>query len=277
MFEPNINVGDTISNKELVSIFKVNPQQDMRRSLENNCLVLVSDHTKGLYEDKWKDNTIHYTGMGNGNQHFSYKQNKTVYESRDNGITLFLFEVLKPTQYIYQGEVELAQEPYMSTQVQKDFGMREVCIFPLKVKNKISSVAIEMNILQDREKKLERKMKRENLHDLKQKASMAKGQPSKRKVYTNAFERNPYVKEYTLRKSNGICQLCKLQAPFQDKSGHPYLEVHHIEWLSKGGDDTIENAIALCPNCHRKMHILNDHNDVRCLKKLASVSQGTDY
>jgi len=24
--------------------------------------------------------------------------------------------------------------------------------------------------------------------------------------------------------------------------------------LSEGGEDTLENAIALCPNCHRKMH-----------------------
>lgn len=276
MFTPNIKIGDTITNKELVSIFKVNPQQGMRRSLENNCLVLVSNHTKGLYEDKWRDNIIHYTGMGNGNQHFSYKQNKTVYESRENGIILFLFEVLKPKQYIFQGEVELAEEPYMSTQVQKDVGIREVCIFPLKVKDKSSPVAIEMNIMQDIEKKLERRVRRETFKALKEKATMATGQPSKRKVYTNAFERNPYVKEYVLKKSNGICQLCNLQAPFQDKFGNPYLEVHHIEWLSKGGDDTIENAIALCPNCHRKIHILDDSNDVIRLKNLASLNQKAD-
>lgn len=29
------------------------------------------------------------------------------------------------------------------------------------------------------------------------------------------------------------------------------------EWLSKGGKDIIDNTIALCPNCHKKMHILN--------------------
>lgn len=31
-------------------------------------------------------------------------------------------------------------------------------------------------------------------------------------------------------------------------------EVHHKVPLSAGGDDTVENAIALCPNCHRKAH-----------------------
>lgn len=269
MFTPNLNIGDTINNQELASLFKVNPQQGMRRSLKNNCLVLVSDHTKGLYEDKWKGNIIHYTGMGDGNQSFSYKQNKTVYESRDNGITLFLFEVLKSTQYIYRGEVELAEEPYMSTQEQKNVGMRDVCIFPLKIKNVAIPVTIDINIIKDREKTLERKAKRVDLNDLKEKAYLAAGQPNKRRVYTNAFERNPYVKEYVLKISNGICQLCDSTAPFKDKNGNPYLEVHHIDWLSNGGDDAIDNAIALCPNCHRRMHIVNDLGDIATLKNKA--------
>lgn len=25
------------------------------------------------------------------------------------------------------------------------------------------------------------------------------------------------------------------------------------QWLSNDGEDTIDNTIALCPNCHRKM------------------------
>jgi 5-methylcytosine-specific restriction protein A len=32
------------------------------------------------------------------------------------------------------------------------------------------------------------------------------------------------------------------------------LEVHHKKQLSEGGEDTVENAIALCPNCHREAH-----------------------
>ena len=36
----------------------------MRRSLTTNSLVIVSDHTKELYDDKWVDDVLHYTGMG---------------------------------------------------------------------------------------------------------------------------------------------------------------------------------------------------------------------
>jgi 5-methylcytosine-specific restriction protein A len=30
--------------------------------------------------------------------------------------------------------------------------------------------------------------------------------------------------------------------------------VHHRVRLADGGDDTTDNAVALCPNCHRKAH-----------------------
>ena len=48
------------------------------------------------------------------------------------------------------------------------------------------------------------------------------------------------------------------KAPFYTKNNKPYLEAHHLKWLSKGGTDTIDNVVALCPNCHRKMHIVKD-------------------
>ncbi|WP_258000386.1 HNH endonuclease [Pseudomonas aeruginosa] len=40
-----------------------------------------------------------------------------------------------------------------------------------------------------------------------------------------------------------------------------HTETHHIEWLANGGEDTVENTVALCPNCHRKMHVVNDESD----------------
>jgi len=79
--------------------------------------------------------------------------------------------------------------------------------------------------------------------------------PKKRMVVTEVFERNPYVVEAVLRRAKGHCEGCGRPAPFLRRSnGKPYLEVHHIEPLSAGGEDTIENAVALCPNCHREKH-----------------------
>lgn len=71
-------------------------------------------------------------------------------------------------------------------------------------------------------------------------------------------------------RAKGICQLCEKPAPFNDKNGNPYLECHHIIWLSEGGADELRNTVALCPNCHKKMHIVNDDEDVKKLQKLNS-------
>lgn len=92
-------------------------------------------------------------------------------------------------------------------------------------------------------------------------------------ISISAFSRNPYVAELAKRKAKGICQLCENPAPFNDKDGKPYLETHHIVWLSEGGEDTIENCTALCPNCHQKMHILNLKFDIAKLlsKTMAEI------
>ena len=86
-FDPGINPGDTISNIELVSIFKCSPQGGMRRSHKTNTLVIVSDKTKPFYEDIWKGNILHYTGMGQkGDQSIDFMQNKTLTNSNHNNV-----------------------------------------------------------------------------------------------------------------------------------------------------------------------------------------------
>jgi len=90
---------------------------------------------------------------------------------------------------------------------------------------------------------------------------------SSRKVISNVFIRDAFVAEYAKRRANGVCQLCGQKAPFSNREGNPYLECHHIEWISEGGSDTIKNTVALCPNCHRKMHVLNLNQDKAKLKE----------
>lgn len=69
------------------------------------------------------------------------------------------------------------------------------------------------------------------------------------------FKRNPDVIAEVLSRANGICEQCDQRAPFLRASdGTPYLEVHHKVRLADGGADTVENAIAVCPNCHRELH-----------------------
>ena len=90
-----------------------------------------------------------------------------------------------------------------------------------------------------------------------------------KEVTTKQYSRDPYISELAKRLANGKCELCGLPAPFKDSKGKPYLETHHVIWLSQGGSDSVDNTVALCPNCHRKMHIVADPSDVAKLKIVA--------
>ena len=47
-------------------------------------------------------------------------------------------------------------------------------------------------------------------------------------------------------------------------------ERDHLVPLGEGGTDTVENVAALCPNCHRRMHVLNLPTDVAVLRNRVS-------
>lgn len=88
----------------------------------------------------------------------------------------------------------------------------------------------------------------------REKLSVANPTPEKVIVSTYTFKRSALVVAEVLSLAGGKCQSCLRDAPFKREDGRPYLEVHHVRWLSNGGEDTVENAIALCPNCHREAH-----------------------
>ena len=91
---------------------------------------------------------------------------------------------------------------------------------------------------------------------------VASGEAKRVSHTVHTYTRNAEVIKVAKTRANGICQLCRKPAPFLDSKGLPYLEVHHIVWLSRGGKDSTDNAVALCPNCHTKMHVVDDTNDV---------------
>lgn len=84
--------------------------------------------------------------------------------------------------------------------------------------------------------------------------------PQRESVTVTGFVRDPAVKRWVLDNANGCCEGCSTSAPFMSDSGFPYLEVHHIVPLASGGSDRIRNALALCPNCHRRCHYSVDRD-----------------
>jgi 5-methylcytosine-specific restriction protein A len=256
--QPELRSGDIVDNQQLTAIFRCGIQGGMRRSLETNTLILVSDHTRSIYEDRWIGNIFHYTGMGlRGDQELDSSQNKTLAKSRQNGVKVHLFEVFEPGHYIYMGRVELAGEPYQGRQTDADGNPRQVWVFPLRVVDATAPVLIPEELLSRRREFKERQAKRLDDHELQQRILFARPEVASRRVSSTAYERDSYIAEYARRRAMGICQLCHQPAPFCKHDGEPFLEIHHLIWLSRGGEDTINNTVALCPNCHRKMHVLD--------------------
>ena len=135
-FVPGFSIGDEVHNNDIVAEFKCSNMGGMRRSKKTNTLVIISDHTKKLYDDQWRGDVLHYTGMGkSGNQDIDFMQNKTLAESKFNGVTVHLFEVLKPKKYTYKGVVELCGQPYQEVQKGQDDRSRSVWMFLIRIKS----------------------------------------------------------------------------------------------------------------------------------------------
>lgn len=77
-----------------------------------------------------------------------------------------------------------------------------------------------------------------------------------------SFVRDPAVVAWVLAAAKGNCELCGKPGPFVSRAtGEPYLQVHHAHTLAEGGEDTVYNAAALCPNCHMRCHHGADSQD----------------
>lgn len=84
---------------------------------------------------------------------------------------------------------------------------------------------------------------------------IAPKRPARLFVIAHLYVRNADVVAEVLVRANGACEACRKPAPFRRaKDSSPYLEVHHKIQLADNGEDTVENAIAVCPNCHRHAH-----------------------
>lgn len=268
-----VKPGDVISNETLRREFSVGNMGGMRKSNKRKLLVIVSDNTKGLYVDRWEGNVLHYTGMGkNGDQVLRGNQNQTLNGSESNGIAVHLFEVFEPGKYIYAGEVELVGKPYQEEQEGEDKRLRQVWMFPLSLKTGAPVLLPPAPQLDELDELKQKTLAKLLLEDLKKRATRSKAKTARRQAKVDQFVRDPYVAAYVKKAAAGKCDLCAEPAPFE-KDGTPYFHCHHVQWLARGGPDIIQNAVALCPNCHCRMHELDRRAD---MQKLADRMKARD-
>ena len=126
-------IHDIVSNEEICRVFLCSPQGGMRRSLKTNSLVLISGTKRSIYMDHWDGDVFHYTGMGlHGGQSLYDGQNWTLVGSPKNGVKVYLFEAIEKNRYRFEGQVELAADPYQEQQIDSEGRTRLVWVFPLR-------------------------------------------------------------------------------------------------------------------------------------------------
>lgn len=264
-FDPGLKIGDELSNEEMRTLFCCGNMGGMRRSKQTGTLVIISDDTKGLYRDVWKDGVLHYTGMGKiGDQVLKGNQNGTLFHSDTNGVEVHLFEVMEKSIYTYRGVVRLAGKPYREEQLDDNGNMRKVWMFPVKP---------VLGIAGSEKEPTEKQLTKLSNCELARRRDMNPVDKKPKTVESTVYYRDPYLKEIVKRIAEGKCQFCGNDAPFIDKNGEPYLEEHHVKKLADGGTDTIDNVVAICPNCHRKMHVVNDEMDNITLESIAEQNE----
>jgi predicted HNH restriction endonuclease len=122
----------------------------------------------------------------------------------------------------------------------------------------------------------------ENIDSLRKRAEEAATEEVPETLSTTSPSKSQYtrsqkIKEYVKARADGVCEGCGEPAPFTSKTGEPYLHAHHIHELSDGGSDTPDTVVALCPNCHYRVHHGEDGDEYnreleRKLDKIGNAS-----
>lgn len=175
-----------------------------------------------------------------------YKVNQAIINSTQNKVPIYVF-IKNDTVLTLSGIFEYSDINYEDDE-SRWFKLRKIDNYTIEnpITNKEYHSNFEKKVAESKEKsEAERKRRLES----------APKKPEVIQVITTNYKRNPDVVVEVLIRADGICEACGNPAPFfRASDGTPYLEVHHVIPLAQDGDDTIENAQALCPNCHRKAH-----------------------
>ena len=267
-----LNMGEHYALKNgidgILDIYGGNQQHGIIRPKNRDFIFIIQNETDREHDDEWQDNILFYYGAGRkGDQKLDkVVGNAYLAETITNGERIFLFNYCGPRDYEYAGEVILVIEPFFEYIPNEG---RKKLVFPLVKKEYFDSIgdSAEYN-------EMLLKITSRMPNDVVKERSHAPGLELVRKVQSisSAYYRDPYVRFCVLSRANGVCELCNKPGPFDRGDGVMFLESHHVIPLSDGGDDSINNAVGLCPNCHRKMHHLMLSDDVDYLLSRAKKS-----
>ncbi len=203
----------------------------------------------GYHDDADENGVWHYYGEGTSGDMRFVRGNKAVRDHAIDGKELHLFQNVGMGWLVYVGQF-ICGEYEVRDDVDSNADYRKAIVFSLVPFEDLDAVDhgdpglgsgrthwdIPMNELRE---------------IAAQHATRAAAAPGARR---NVYSRSRALRTYVLRRSGGLCEGCGSKAPFEKKDGTAYLEPHHTTRRADGGPDHPAHVIALCPNCHRRVH-----------------------
>jgi 5-methylcytosine-specific restriction protein A len=204
------------------------------------------------YEDGFReDGTFWYTGEGQVGDMEMLRGNLAIRDHAVKGKALHLFEYVTKGQVRYVGEA-LYLGYHTEPAPDRNGNPRKAIVFELSLGSEVEGAASGLAYAPHPELSA---LWRESMARLRERSftKIPKESPPKERR-ANVYERSEAVRVYVLRRADGHCEGCGEPAPFMRSDGRPYLEPHHIRRRADGGPDHPRWVIALCPNCHRRVH-----------------------
>lgn len=211
-------------------------------------LVIIITGEEGLehgYSDRHRpDGVFEYFGEGQVGDMPWVRGNRAIRDHSADGRSLLLFRAEK-AGLRFQGELVYADH-HIERAPDRNGQMRDAIVFELRF----------LDAVEEGEAGLPVSDQVVGIAELRRRAyaAVAASPTSPTSSSRTVYARSRDIKAYVAARANGLCEGCSQPAPFNRPDGSPYLEPHHIRRLSDGGPDHPGFVIALCPNCHRRVH-----------------------
>jgi 5-methylcytosine-specific restriction enzyme A len=198
------------------------------------------------YRDWWdtEAGVLHYYGEGqSGDMEFTHG-NKAIRDHATDGEDLYVFEVVKPA-FVSSSDPRTARA-MRSGRTRRGWHCPQG-------HHLRTGDARQRRIEEDSDSRQE--LAGLDLDELRRRALETPAQtPDAREAKRRAYRRSKALKMYVRARAGGRCEECEERAPFKDRRGQPYIEPHHTRRISDGGPDHPRWVIALCPECHARVH-----------------------
>jgi len=255
--------GIRVGKKQNIIVLFWNPKEEKTKSKK-----LDTFGQPNIYHDYYDQQTglYNYTGAGRyGDQELS-RVNKSLAESNENNIPVYLFRQYIPKENLeFLGQVELTTIK-KSRQPDENDIMRDVFIFQLKpigkslphsdfseteaLSRQLEESRTRLQTQLDEIKKPDKKTIEENIKKLNDEIKKHEKKEVNIPRNKTGFER---FKKMVIEIKNlyDQCMICKTKH-FEKEDGSIYSEVAHIVPFHIDQDDRSNNLMSLCPTCHKK-------------------------